>query len=214
MKQKKIIIILILIIILSGLIVAYVSQNFEDTSTGNYETTNSDRSSYFSSNKEKKNENKTTIKQNSEVKSALVEKIEPHASYYLEEIFVEENQYVKKGANILKYTNGNYLTAPYDCSITELNLPKEDEKLLNSHYIQISSNNMLSVTINIDESNINQVNIGQEAKINIMTLEKEYTGYVTNVASTASNGKFKVTIEFENDGTIKLGMTASVQMTI
>ena len=167
-----------------------------------------------SNNNEQKTEKKTTLKQNSEVKSALVENIEPHASYYLEEIYVEEKQQVKEGDNILKYTNGTYLTAPYDCSVTELNLPEVDGKLLNSHYVQISSNNILSVTINVDESNINKVNVGQEAKINIATLEKEYTGYVTNVASTAKDGRFKVTIEFENDGNIKLGMTASCEMEV
>ena len=214
MKHKYLIIIFILILILVGLIVCYIVKNSDDTTTESYEAIQSDKSGNFSNNKEQENEKKTTLKQNSEVKSALVEKLEPHATYYLEEIYVEENQYVENGANILKYTNGTYLTAPYDCSITEINLPEEEEKLLNSHYIEISSNNMLSVIINVDESNINKVNVGQEAKINITTLGKEYTGYVTNVASTASNRRFKVTIEFENDGSIKLGMTASVEMTI
>lgn len=35
-------------------------------------------------------------------------------------------------------------------------------------------------------------------------------GIVTNISSTASNGKFTVTVEFENDGEIMLGMTAVV----
>ena len=85
---------------------------------------------------------------------------------------------------------------------------------MNSHYVEISSNNVLSVTINVDETNINKINIGQEAKIKVATLEKEYTGYVTNIASTASNGKFKIKIEFENDGNIKLGMTANIEMEV
>ena len=212
--MNKKVIMLLLLFILVGLIVAYVVKNSDDLETENYEKIQSDKTINYSNNKESKNEKKTTLKQNSEVKSSLVEKVEPHATYYLEEIYVEKNQYVEKGANILKYTNGTYLTAPYDCSITEINLPELEGKLLNSHYVEISSNNVLSVTINVDETNINKVNVGQEAKINITTLEKEYTGYVTNVASTASNGKFKVTIEFENDGNIKLGMTASVEMKI
>ena len=214
MKRKEIIIILLLIFILVALIVAYAVKNSNELSTENYKTIQSDKTINYSNNKEKKEEKKTTLKQNSEVKSALVEKVEPHATYYLEEVYVEKNQYVEKGANILKYTNGTYLTAPYDCSVTEINLPEVEGEILNSHYVEISSNNVLLVTINVDESDINKVNVGQEAKINITTLEKEHTGYVTNVASTASNGKFKVTIEFENDGNIKLGMTANVEMTI
>ncbi|MBO4293753.1 MAG: HlyD family secretion protein [Clostridia bacterium] len=209
--MKKIIIILLLVLILAGLIVAYVAKNSDSTSSENI---GGSKSISTSNNNDKKTENKTTLKSNSEIKSALTEQIEPHASYYLEEICVETNQYVEKGANILKYTNGTYLTAPYDCVVTELNLPDIEGKLLNSHYVEISSNNALAVTLNVDEAKINQVKVGQEATIKITTLEKEYTGYVTKVASTASNGRFKVTIEFENDGSVKLGMTASVELEI
>ena len=214
MKHKEIFIILLLIIILAGLIIAYVVTNSDDTNYENYESVQESKSIAEQGNKKQNQEKTTTIKQNSEVKSALVENVEPHASYYLEEVYVTQNQYVEKGSNILKYTNGTYLTAPYDCSVTEINLPETEGKLLNSHYVEIASNNILSVTVNVDESNINKINIGQEVKINITTLEKEYTGYVTNIASTASNGKFKVTIEFENDGNIKLGMTANVEMEV
>ena len=35
-------------------------------------------------------------------------------------------------------------------------------------------------------------------------------GYVTKISSTASNGRFTATVEFENDGEILLGMTANV----
>jgi len=35
-------------------------------------------------------------------------------------------------------------------------------------------------------------------------------GNITNISSTANNGKFTVTVEFENDGDIMLGMTADV----
>jgi hypothetical protein len=211
MKHKEIIIIFVLVLILIGLIAAYVKKNSNDTDSEYYGIVQENRET---NDKEQSQEKKTTLKQNSEVKSALVEQIEPHATYYLEEVYVEKNQYVEKGANILKYTNGTYLTAPYDCSITDLNLPETEGKLLNSHYVEISSNNVLSVTINIDESNINNVNIGQEAVIKVATLEKEYKGYVTKLASTASNGKFKVTIEFENDGNIKIGMTANIEITV
>lgn len=210
MKHKELLIILILFVILVGIIIAYVIKNSDSSNNNNrsMSETNSVQTS------ESTEEAKTTIKQNSEIRTALSEKIEPHASYYLEEVYVEEKQFVEKGANILKYTNGNYLTAPYDCSITSLNLPDKESKLLNSHYVEIASNNILSVTMNIDEEEISKVSLGQEAIITVTTLEKEYKGYVTNIASTASNGKFKVTIEFENDGNIKLGMTSSVEMEV
>ena len=38
-----------------------------------------------------------------------------------------------------------YLTALYDCSITELNLPEFGEKLLNSHYVEMTANVEMSI---------------------------------------------------------------------
>ena len=208
MKDKKIILIIILVIILVAIIAAYVKQNSNTTNDfSNMKEFSTDFQSNNNENKKQKEESKTTLKSSGEIKSALIEKVEPHASYYLEEICVEKNQFVKTGENILKYTNGEYLTAPYDCSITDLSLPDLEGKILNSHYVELSSNNVLSVTMNVDETKISDVKVGEEAKISVPTLEKEYVGYVTNISSTASNGKFKVTIEFENDGNIKLGMT-------
>jgi hypothetical protein len=158
--------------------------------------------------------NTTTLKTTTEIKSALTENVELHATYYLEEVYVEETEYVKAGENILKYTNGTYLVAPYDCYIIELNLPDLEGKVLNSHYVEISSSNSLMVTMNVDETNIENVSIGLEATIEVTSLGKTYEGNVTHIASTGSNGKFEIEIEFENDDDIKIGMTSTVSITI
>ena len=163
---------------------------------------------------DKQNQKSTTLKTNAEVKSALSENVELHATYYLEEVYVEKNQLVEAGENILKYTNGTYLVAPYDCYITELNLPDLNGKILNSHYIGIASSNSLMVTTNVDETNIEKVSVGLEATIEVSSLGKTYKGNITHIASTGSNGKFEVEIEFENDGDVKMGMTSSVSITI
>lgn len=161
-----------------------------------------------------KNENQTketiTISTTSQVLSSTNENINLHATYYFEEIYVEENQLVKKGNKILKYTNGTYLTAPYDLIITKINIPNKGEKCTNNHYITIESNNSLKVSIDVDETKINKLSIGESAKIKITSTGKEIDGVITNISNTASKGKFNVTIEFENVGDIKIGMTASV----
>lgn len=88
----------------------------------------------------------------------------------------------KKGEDILKYTNGTYLVAPYDSVITEM-------------------------------SKISSVSLGQSASVSISTFEdKTLEGVVTNISSTASNGKFTVTVEFDNDGDVMLGMTAGINI--
>ena len=214
MKHKKIWISIFVIMIL--LICCACFKIFHKTNdrSKNFENFAQMKQSRTSKTNTSKENNSSTVSSSSEVKSALVENIELHATYYLKEVYVENNSYVAKGDNILKYTNGTYLTAPYDCYIVELKIPDENGKCLNSHYIKIQSKNMLTVSMKVSETKINKISIGQEAKITITALEKEYKGYVTHIGSTASNGKFTVDIEFENDGDIKLGMTSSVEISI
>ena len=106
------------------------------------------------------------------------------------------------------------MVSPYACYITELNLPDLNEKVLNSHYIGIASSNSLMVTMNIDETNIEKLSVGLETTIEVTSLNKNYKGNITHIASTGNNGKFEIEIEFENDGDVKIGMTGSVSITI
>ena len=220
MKHKKLItslILILLIIIIAICLISFFNKNKQQNTQQFAQMQNSE-----SQNKEERGRQKnkiqkeqtTTLSSNSEVKSALTENIELHTTYYLSEVYVEENQFVEKGGNILKYTNGTYLTAPYDCYITELNIPETKGQCLNNHYIQAESKNMLSVSMQVDETQIGKVSIGKEATIEVTAIDKKYTGYVTNIGSIASNGTFEVTIEFENDGNTMVGMTSKVEMTI
>jgi hypothetical protein len=189
--------------------------NLSDLNADNSNSSEDGENSNFKQMSDKSNKkNKTTLKSQTEVKSALTENVELHATYYLEEVYVEENQFVSAGENILKYTNGTYLVAPYDCYIIKLNLPDLEGKALNNHYVEISSSNSLMVTMSIDETNINSVSVGTEATIEVTSLGKTYTGNVTNIASTGSNGKFQIEIEFENDGDVMIGMSSTVSITI
>lgn len=214
MKHKKLIfvILIVLIIVLISIFILHKSRD----KSGNFEKfaqIEQKRSSKTTTSQNKQTTS-TTLSSTSEVKSALIENVELHATYYLEETYVENNSYVAKGEKILKYTNGTYLIAPYDCYIVELNLPEEGSEVLNSHYVKIQSKNILTVSMKISEKNINKISIGQEVEITISALEKTYKGYVTHIGSTATSGNFTVDIEFENDGNIMLGMTGAVQIII
>ena len=220
MKHKKLItslILILLIIIIAICLISFFNKNKQQNTQQFTQMQNSESQNKEEGGRQKnkiQKEQTTTLSSNSEVKSALTENIELHTTYYLSEVYVEENQFVEKDGNILKYTNGTNLTAPYDCYITELNIPETKGQCLNNHYIQVESTNMLSVSMQVDETQIGKVSIGKEATIEVTAIDKKYVGYVTNVGSIASNGKFEVTIEFENDGNTMVGMTSKVEMTI
>lgn len=154
-----------------------------------------------------------TVSKSSYIESALEEKKELHATYYFEEIYVQENQYVASGENILKYTNGTYMTAPYNCVITEIFVPDVDDMCTNEHYITIQSTDTLKISLSVDEENISKVYLGQTAEIELDVFsDKEISGYITNIDNSAtynsSGSTFNVDVEFQNDGDISLGMSA------
>jgi hypothetical protein len=232
-KHKKLIIVLNVVIVLIIFIVIFFiiknNKSFENSSKDMEQFMKEDMDKNFGKRTEnetdetskekthlidKQNKKSNTLKTNTEIKSALSENIELHATYYLEEVYVEENQSVEAGENILKYTNGTYLVAPYACYITELNLPDLNGRILNSHYVGIASSNSLMVTMNVDETNIEKISVGLETTIEVTSLNKTYKGNITHIASTGNNGKFEIEIEFENDGNVKIGMTGSVSITI
>ena len=126
-------------------------------------------------------------------------------------MLVTDNVVIKKGTKILKYTNGKYMEAPYDLIITEINVPDTKKIVNSSHYITVSAFNVLSSEFRVDETKIDAVYISKTVKVKVPALnDKEVEGIVTDISSTATNGKFTATIEFDNDGTIKLGMTINI----
>lgn len=158
-----------------------------------------------------------TISNTGEIKSNTEETLNLHTTYYLSEVYAKENQYINKGENILKYTNGTYLTAPYNLVVTELNIPNENEIITSKHSISVKGTDILQTSLTIGEDDLNKIKVGQEAQISISALNnKEYTGYVTNISNTgnySSNGsKFTVVVEFENDGEILIGMTGKTKV--
>lgn len=157
-----------------------------------------------------------SISSSNGISSALTESLELHATYYLEEVYVNQNQYVAAGANILKYTNGTYMTAPYNCVITEISVPDVEGKCTNKHYIKVQSTEMLQMTVTVNEDELDDVFIGQEAQITADVLpDKTYSGNVTAISSegtyssSSESSTFTVTVEFENDGNLSIGMSAT-----
>ena len=89
-----------------------------------------------------------------EVKSEKEETLKLNTNYYYSTICAEENEKVKKGANLLKYSNGKYLNAPYDCVVTSYYVPKVGNKCTDSNYIKIFSLENLYMDINIGEEEL------------------------------------------------------------
>jgi len=202
-KKKLIIIILIVTILIAIISISLVSQIIMKNK--NIDTNNTYKL------KETTVTSQTIIKEFSsslEVSSQLVEKIELHATYYFSELLAETNTYIKEGTNILKYTNGSYLVAPFDLVVTKLSLPKTNEMCTNSHFIEVHTTQTLRSNIEINESDMEFITLGREVDIVINAIPNTvYKGYITEISEIATNSKFAVNVTYINDDNIKLGMS-------
>lgn len=209
MESKKIIIIGIIIIIITGGI--FLTQSVAEENKV-VETIQ----------KEATVENQTittTLTAAGEVKSANEEKLTLNTSYSYLNMCAEENEMVKKGDNLLKYTNGTYLIAPYDCVLLEYSVPTTKESCTESNYLSIASVENLYMDINIGEDQIGKISVGQKVDIVANYDEtKTYKGTISkiNAIGTHSSGgtTFAAITSIQNDGTLKLGMSATCTVTI
>lgn len=161
----------------------------------------------------------TTLTAPGEVQSANIEKISLNTNYYFLTMCAENEEYVKKGSNLLMYTNGTYITAPYDCVIMEYSVPTAKSICTSNNYILIASVEDLYMDINIGEDKIDKISSGQEVEIIVNYDEsKVYTGLISkiNAIGTRSSGgtKFAAIASLKNDGNLKIGMSATCTVTI
>ena len=149
----------------------------------------------------------------------LVEKLELNTYRYLREVLVKEGELVSKGEPMLKYTNGTYLYAPYDLVVKAINVGETGDICRASHFIEVMDTINLRVTLNIDESELNSVETGQEVTVKLNAFDnKTYTGTITKIHGignySASGSSFEIIVSFENDGETNIGMSAYCTITI
>lgn len=162
---------------------------------------------------------KKTLTSSGSVESKETEKLELSTSKYFETMCVEVDDTISKDDNILKYSDGTYLTATKDCVIISTNLPETGSKATSSNYVEVSNLDALTVSLSISENEIASVEVGQEVEISLTADEtKTFTGKITKIDSvgtySSSGTTFSAIVEFENDGSVKLGMSVSCTVII
>lgn len=216
MKKKKnseVIAIIVLIIILAILIYLYVKPTTTvQNSVGNASATDSDITEVQVSTRTIEN----NLSSSGQVSSALDEKIYLYASYYFKELLVDTNVYIAEGTNLVEYKNGKFLTAPYDCVLISSNVPEEDVICTTNHYLQIQSIDTLKMSLSVSETEISKVSIGDEVQITFTSNNDVITGYITQISEvgsySSSGSYFDATVTFENNGNLKIGMSATCEI--
>ena len=154
-----------------------------------------------------------TLASDGEVTSSLEEELSPHTSYYLDEVKVEAGDALEEGDTILTYTNGSKMKAPYNCVVESWSLPDEEEQLTTDHSVTVAGTDVLQMELSVDEDQISLVKAGDEATVQIEAADSTCEGVVTSVSEvgeySSSGSTFTAKVTFDNDGSIKLGMSGS-----
>lgn len=209
MKKKKSklgIILLVLIIIGEAIAIWYLATSKNETTTNTTTTISEKQVSTQTI--------ENTLTASGEVATSSTEKLSLTTTKYFKTMCVEENDEVAEGANILQYSDGTYLTAPYNCLVSAYSVPETGSICTSSNSITIENLDTLTMTLSVDETEIGNIAKGQEVEITVNAFEdKTYTGTITKInelGTYASSGTtFTATVTFANDGNIKLGMSAS-----
>lgn len=211
-RFKKVIIFIIIILIFCG-ISFYIGKRVGlNTDTSSSNTTIEDV-------KVSKQSITKTITSSGQIEASNTEKLSLNTSYYYSTILVEEDDVVKKGEKIIKYSNGKYLIAPYDLVITSTSLPDKGKKATSSNYVEVSNISNVVVNISINESEIPNISTGDEVEI-VLTSDssKKYTGTISKISSvgtySSSGSTFAAKVTLKNDGNIKVGMSVSCTINI
>lgn len=160
-----------------------------------------------------------TLTASGEIKTSSEESLSLTTTKYFSTMCVEEGDSVLEGENLLKYTDGTYLIAPYNLVVGSYSVPTSGSICTSSNYIKVENAKTLNMKLSINESEIALVKIGQNATITVNAVEdKTYTGTIKKIDSigtySSSGSIFSATIEFENDGNIRMGMSASATIVL
>ena len=118
------------------------------------------------------------------------------------------------------YKNGA-ITAPYDGSISTV-IWDEDTELeedVDIEVVTISPDVTMSTTINVDESNILSLEVGQTADVTISSISDDaFKGTVTSIDKTATTSsgvtRYTATVTIDKEANMLPGMTTSVVIRI
>ena len=160
-----------------------------------------------------------TLTSSGQVIASDTEKLELSTSKYFKTMCAEEDDIVLKGENILKYSNGTYLTAEYDCIIKSYSVPETGNKCTSDNYVEVENIANMQIEVQVDESEINKIEKGQEVEIELSAIEdKTYEGEIVSINNagtySSSGTTFVAIVEFENDGNVKPGMSSSCTIVI
>lgn len=130
------------------------------------------------------------------------------------DVYVKTGDKVTKGQKLLKLSNGQTVEAEFDGKVNQLYVAKDEKVTAGESLVQVADFDHMSVSIRVDEYDINDVAIGQNCRVTATATEKEFSTSIDSInyiSSSAGNvAYYTATAYVDVDEGIYPGMQVTV----
>lgn len=132
--------------------------------------------------------------------------------YISEDTYLTAKNNLSQSYGIYKTAEGNYLDAkdkkerlivkaPINGIVTDLDLKLEEKIIANSEVLSIIDNENMEIKVAVSGKSVNNIKVGNEAKIYIEEIDREVIGKIEsiNLAANKETKKYQVKIIFNNE---------------
>ena len=132
----------------------------------------------------------------------------------VQEVYVEADQRVNEGDDLLRLANGETFQSSIDGTVTELNVAAGDAVWPQMTLITVGDLDNLRVSTSVDEYDIDKVSVGQACSVTVISLGLTFEteiDHVNRVSSSAGSvASYTVTADIDAPENVLPGMQATV----
>lgn len=130
------------------------------------------------------------------------------------QIFVKEEQDVRKDDKLMRLSDGTTVKASFDGQVNAIYVEVGDEVSMNESLIQIVDFGNMTVSMRVDEYDISDVHVGQECRVTVTALGETFASEISHInrisSSMGSTAYYTVTAELTVTDNVLPGMQATV----
>ena len=132
----------------------------------------------------------------------------------VQEVYVEADQEVSAGDELLRLNNGETFTATIDGTVTTLNVARGDAVWPQMSLVTVADLSDLRVSTSVDEYDVRTVAAGQRCEVTVVSLGLTFETEIDHVdrvsASTGAVASYTVTADIDAPENVLPGMQATV----
>ncbi|MBQ7867501.1 MAG: HlyD family efflux transporter periplasmic adaptor subunit [Clostridia bacterium] len=130
------------------------------------------------------------------------------------QIFVKEEQKVKKDEKLMRLSDGTNVKASFDGQVNAISVEVGDEVGANANLIQIVDFNNMTVSLRVNEYDISDVHVGQACRVTVTALNETFDSTISHInrisSSMGNTAYYTVTAELTVTDNVLPGMQATV----